>query len=93
MDPGHDPCDTFYLGGEGSEGKGQFHVSLILRLAALPLPRGDYPIRPTARASGSLPIPPLKTLDQNPRSISHVLNEQGTGYEHIFSSVQTFNID
>ena len=25
--------------------------------------------------------------------ISHVLNEQGTGYEHIFSSVQTFNID
>ena len=26
-------------------------------------------------------------------SISHVLNEQGTGYEHIFSSVQTFNID
>ena len=24
--------------------------------------------------------------------ISHVLNEQGTGYEHIFSSVQTFNI-
>ena len=26
-------------------------------------------------------------------TISHVLNEQGTGYEHIFSSVQTFNID
>ena len=26
-------------------------------------------------------------------AISHVLNEQGTGYEHIFSSVQTFNID
>ena len=25
--------------------------------------------------------------------ISHVLNEQGTGYEHIFSSVETFNID
>ena len=25
--------------------------------------------------------------------ISHVLNEQGTGYEHIFSSVQTFNIN
>ena len=24
--------------------------------------------------------------------ISHVVNEQGTGYEHIFSSVQTFNI-
>ena len=27
------------------------------------------------------------------RVISHVLNEQGTGYEHIFSSVQTFNIN
>ena len=26
-------------------------------------------------------------------AISHVLNEQGTGYEHIFFSVQTFNID
>ena len=26
-------------------------------------------------------------------TISHVLNEQGTGYEHIFSLVQTFNID
>ena len=25
--------------------------------------------------------------------ISHVLNEQGTGYEHIFSPVKTFNID
>ena len=25
--------------------------------------------------------------------ISHVLNEHGTGYEHIFSLVQTFNID
>ena len=25
--------------------------------------------------------------------ISHVLNEQGTGYEHIFSLVQTINVD
>ena len=30
---------------------------------------------------------------QSSHVISHVLNEQGTGYEHIFSSVQTFNID
>ena len=30
---------------------------------------------------------------KNSLTISRVLNEQGTGYEHIFSSVQTFNID
>ena len=45
-------------------------------------------------------IPLAKTLEMKPRvppnkllAISHVLNEQGTGYKHIFSSVQTFNIN
>ena len=36
--------------------------------------------------------------DSDPRKIAknaigHVKNEQGAGYEHIFSSVQTFDID
>ena len=41
-----------------------------------------------------LVVKTIKKFTQNlPHPISHVLNEQGTGYEHIFSSVQTFIIN
>ena len=35
----------------------------------------------------------LRVFRRQFETISHVLNEQGTGYEHIFSSLQTFNIN
>ena len=35
----------------------------------------------------------LRDANTSKEIFSHVLNEQGTGYQHIFSSVQTFNID